>query len=72
MLAIVFTIAKMVAATLVILYLIYAEVVAFGVVQRFSLWKGFGVLVMLYILLGIIAACLSTALRWLLVSAYAY
>ena len=71
-LAMSFTIAKLVICVIVILYLAYAQVVAFGAVEGFGIWKAFGISVLLSTVLGIIGACLSTGLGELVASAYQY
>jgi hypothetical protein len=43
----------------VILYLSYAEVVAFSAVEKFGVGKGFGILILLAVVIGIAGACLS-------------
>lgn len=40
-------------ATVVILYLLYAEVVAFSAVEKFGIGKGLGILLLLVVLIGI-------------------
>jgi hypothetical protein len=42
-----------------ILYLFYAQVVAFSAVEKYGIGKGFGILILLAIVLGIASACLS-------------
>jgi hypothetical protein len=49
-----------------ILYLFYAQVVAFSAVEKFSVGKGFGILILLGIILGITSACLSYGLQGML------
>ena len=50
---------SMLIATGGILYLFYAQVVGFSAVEKFGIGKGFGVLTMLAVVLGIASVCLS-------------
>lgn len=67
-----FTIGKLSAAAIVVLYLTYAQVVAFGAIEGFGAWKAFGVLVLLSFMLGIFGACLSMGSRALLPGTYSW
>ena len=50
-------------AMALILYLFYAEVVAFSAVEKFDIGKGFGILILLAIIVGIASAWLSSGFR---------
>lgn len=45
------------------LYLFYAQLVAFSAVEKFGIGKGLGILIILAIVLGVAGACLSTVIR---------
>lgn len=49
-----------------ILYLFYAQVVVFSAVEKFSIGKGFGILFLSGIILGITSSCLSYGLQGML------
>lgn len=49
------------------LYLFYAQVVAFSAVEKFSIGKGFGILILLGIILGIASSCLSYGIQGILI-----
>jgi hypothetical protein len=53
----------MLIATAGMLYLFYAQVVAFSAVERFGIGIVFGVFILLAVLLGIARACLSHVIR---------
>ncbi len=59
---VVLLIAQLVAAAAALLYMAYAQVVAFAAVEGFSFWKGLGVILLLSLALGLISAWLSSAL----------
>ena len=43
----------------IILYLFYAEAVAFSAVEKFGVGKGFGILILLGVAVGVVGSCLS-------------
>lgn len=55
-----------------ILYLFYAQVVAFSAVEKFSIGKGLGILILLGIILGIASSCLSYGIRGMLMRPLRY
>jgi hypothetical protein len=50
-------------ATAGLLYLFYAQLVAFSTVEKFGIGKGFGILILLAIILGVVSVCLSFAVQ---------
>ena len=55
-----------------ILYLFYAQVVAFSAVEKFSIGKGLGVLILLGVILGITSSCLSYGIQDILMMSLGY
>lgn len=55
-----------------LLYLFYAQLVAFSAVERFDVAKGFGVLLLAALVLAFAGACLSNGLQAMLMNALRY
>jgi hypothetical protein len=55
-----------------ILYLFYAQVVGFSAVEKFGIGKGFGILILLVVVLGIASACLSFGFQAMLMQFLRY
>ncbi|MGD2158602.1 MAG: YIP1 family protein [Anaerolineales bacterium] len=56
-------IAKILVAFCFILYLFFAQIVAFSAVERFGIGKSFGIVILSSIAIGIIGSCLSYGLQ---------
>jgi hypothetical protein len=62
----IYSIAYLVIWIVIYLYLFYAQVVAYSAVEKFSIWKGLGILALQAILIGIAGSCLSAGVKELL------
>jgi len=60
------TLISMFLAVAGILYLFYAQVVAFSAVQKVSIGKGFGILILLVIILSLASVCMSVGFQAML------
>jgi len=52
-------IAKLLVALCIYLYLFYTQIVAFSAVEKFGIGKGFGIVILSAVLVGVIGTCLS-------------
>jgi len=65
---IIFNTTTLLTAAGVILYLIYAEVVAFSAVEKFRIGKGFSILILLAVIVGIVGYSLSSCYQIVMIN----
>ena len=56
-------ISKSLVTQCIYLYLFYAQIVAFSAIEKFRIGKGFGIIILSAIVIGIAGACLSNGLQ---------